>query len=233
MISVCMPTYNGELFIKDQLDSILLQLSSQDEIIISDDSSTDNTVKIIKNYQDSRIKLLEGNRFHSPIFNMENALVHAKGDYIFLSDQDDIWLDNKVEVMMRYLNNHDCVVSDAVVVDANLKELHPSYFEIRKCHTGIVRNIVKNGYIGCCMAFRRSLLDKIIPFPRSIPMHDMWIGINAERYGKSIFINDKLIKYRRHESNASATGEKSQNTILRKMKYRIDIVSALLMNYRR
>lgn len=91
MISVCMPTYNGEKFIRIQLESILSQLGNDDEIVISDDSSTDKTVEITKSFNDSRIHLLENNTFHSPIYNLENALKNAKGDFIFLSDQDDEW----------------------------------------------------------------------------------------------------------------------------------------------
>ena len=91
MVSVCLASYNGEKFIKQQIDSILCQLGKHDEIIISDDSSTDRTVQIIKNYNDPRIKLIEDCKFQSPIFNLENALKQAKGDYIFLSDQDDFW----------------------------------------------------------------------------------------------------------------------------------------------
>lgn len=94
-----MTTYNGEKYISVQLDSILKQLSENDEVIISDDSSTDRTVDVIKNFKDKRIKLYEDNHFHSPIFNFENALEKASGDIIFLSDQDDVWLDNKVKIM--------------------------------------------------------------------------------------------------------------------------------------
>ena len=104
MISVCIATYNGEKYIREQLDSILPQLGLDDEVIISDDSSTDNTLKIIEEYNDCRIKIFSNNKFYSPILNFENALKKAQGDFIFLSDQDDIWKSNKVEVVMKYLN---------------------------------------------------------------------------------------------------------------------------------
>ena len=107
MISVCIATYNGENFIKAQLDSILCQISLTDEIVISDDSSSDNTIRIIKSYDDPRIKLFEGNTFHCPIFNFQNALKNSIGDFIFLSDQDDIWIKNKVSTMMKELQNSD------------------------------------------------------------------------------------------------------------------------------
>ncbi len=228
MISVCIPTYNGEKYIYDQLISILSQISDCDEIIISDDSSTDNTLSIIRGIDDPRIHIYSDNHFHSPVYNIENAIRHANGEYIFLSDQDDIWIDNKVSIMMSYLKEYDCVVSDAIVVDSNLTTIYPSFFKLRNSGVGILKNIIKNSYVGCCMAFRSSLLTKIIPFPRNIPMHDIWIGLNAEKYGKSIFIDDRLIMYRRHSNNASVTAEKSNNSLFRKMKMRLYIVRALI-----
>ena len=95
MISVCMATYNGAQFIKEQIDSILCQLSTEDELIISDDGSTDETLSIINSYKDNRIKVFqhkaaEGSAFIKATRNFENAMSHAVGDYIFLSDQDDM-----------------------------------------------------------------------------------------------------------------------------------------------
>jgi len=112
-ISVCMATYNGERYLKEQLDSILKQLSFTDEIIISDDGSQDRTIEIIESFGDSRIKL-----FHSTqqnlIYNFENALSKASGDIIFLSDQDDIWYENKVEKSMYHLQKYGLVFSNAL-----------------------------------------------------------------------------------------------------------------------
>ena len=96
MISVCIATYNGERFIREQIDSILRQLSSDDEIIVSDDGSTDDTISIINSIDDKRIRIIEGPRKHSPTHNFECAMKEAKGYYIFLADQDDVWKPNKV-----------------------------------------------------------------------------------------------------------------------------------------
>ncbi|MEO5643505.1 MAG: glycosyltransferase, partial [Bacteroidia bacterium] len=95
-ISVCLATYNGEKYIGEQLQSILIQLSQHDEVIISDDSSSDRTIDIVQAFGDSRIIILHGQTFRSPIRNFENALSHAGGQYIFLADQDDVWLPEKV-----------------------------------------------------------------------------------------------------------------------------------------
>ena len=223
MISVCMPTYNGEKYIKEQLDSILSQISVDDEVIISDDSSTDKTLEIIKSYNDFRLKVLENNHFKSPIFNLENALKQAKGDYIFLADQDDVWYPNKVEKLLLCLTDYDCVVSDATVVNSDMTVIHESFMAINHSRKGFVNNLIKNGFLGCCMAFSSSLLKIVLPFPKNIPMHDSWIGLNATLKGKVLFLDEPLIYYRRHESNASCSSEKSKNTLSTKIKHRYNL----------
>lgn len=108
-ISVCMATYNEAKYIREQLESILCQLSEDDEIIVSDDGSTDGTIDIIMSYHDNRVKVLHhisspGSSFVKATRNFENALLHAHGDYI-LADQDDVWHKNKVSVCFSYLDN--------------------------------------------------------------------------------------------------------------------------------
>src|SRR5687768_7806689 len=103
MISVCMATKNGETYIAEQLDSILPQLGATDELIISDDSSSDTTVKIIQSYNDHRIKLIQNHHLKGIARNFEISLQASKGDFIFLADQDDVWVDGKVKVMLNYL----------------------------------------------------------------------------------------------------------------------------------
>ena len=128
MISVCMATYNGAKFIREQLKSILLQLSLEDEVIISDDSSTDNTIEIIKSFHDHRIQLFEKNTIHSPIYNLENALKHARDEYIFLSDQDDRWKENKIAVCMESLKTNNLVVHNAEIINGEGNLLFPSFY---------------------------------------------------------------------------------------------------------
>ncbi|MCX9026378.1 MAG: glycosyltransferase family 2 protein [Candidatus Methanoperedens sp.] len=223
-ISVCMATYNGEKYIHLQLGSILDQIGENDEIIISDDSSTDNTVNIIKTFNDKRIKLFENNRFFNPIHNFENALEKAKGDIIFLSDQDDIWLENKVKIMIGLLHQYDLVVSDCIIINENEDILNESFFRIRGSKKGLLNNLLKNSYMGCCMAFNRRILDIALPFPDNIPMHDMWIGMIGELYGKTYFCDQKLIKYRRHENSASPTCGPSPYTIIDKISFRANLL---------
>lgn len=203
--SVAMATYNGEEYIKEQIDSILKNMSNEDELIISDDGSIDNTRKIVNEYKDSRIKLIDGPQ-KGVKQNFANAIKSSSGKYIFLSDQDDIWMENKIELVLREFENKNTsiVIHDAEVIDENLKVTLPSFFEYRNSGKGILKNIYKNTYIGCCMAFNSDIKKHILPIPNDIEMHDQWIGILGEAKGNgSVFLNERLIRYRRHNNNVS------------------------------
>lgn len=228
MITVCMATYNGEKYIEEQLESVLMQLHSNDEVIISDDGSGDSTVDLIRTFNDPRIRLLVGNNFFSPTQNFENTLKYAKGDYIFLCDQDDVWLPDKVESMLQYLLQYDLVVSDCKVVDAELNVISQSFFMGRSSGKGFWKNLIKNTYLGCCIAFRKEVLGYILPFPRNIAMHDIWIGLSVEMHSNSFFLPRQLILYRRHGSNVSFGGEGSKYSLMYKIKYRLCMLFYLL-----
>ncbi len=230
-ITVCIATYNGQKYIATQLESILKQLSVNDEVVISDDSSTDRTVDIIKEFNDKRIRLYEHNRFHNPVFNFENALKKTSGDIIFLSDQDDIWLDNKVKVIVKLLHSYDLVVSDCILIDEDESILNDSYFELRGSGSGFIHNLYKNSYLGCCMALKRNILEKALPFPKTIPMHDMWIGMVGQLFGKTYFCKEKLVKYRRHRDNLSPTLRKNTNSIANKFKFRLILLYHIIRKY--
>ena len=229
MISVCIATYNGERYIRQQIESIVCQLNVDDEIIVSDDGSTDGTLEIVKGIGDKRIKIIEGPGRKSPILNFECALKASKGDFIFLSDQDDVWKSDKVEICMKWLKTYHCVVSDAEVTDNRLKPLYPSLYAIMQVRQGRIYNTIwKNGYTGCCMAFRRNVLEASLPFPKDIPMHDIWIGNVAAYKYNVIFIPDRLIHFRRHENTISCNGKGSKFTIWQQMKFRLNIIKNII-----
>lgn len=230
MISVCIPTYNGEKYIHQQLTSIMMQLGLNDEVIISDDGSTDKTIEILKSFNDQRIKIFNHHKtsvkykFGFTTTNLENALLKAKGDVIFLADQDDIWLSNKVKYCKYMLkDDFDLIVHDCAVVDEDENVLASSYFNLNRSVPGIINNLINNSYLGCCMGFKRKLLDFIIPIPADVP-HDIWIGLLAEKYGKVNFSSENLILYRRHGDNLSPSGERSANSLFFKLKYRAIII---------
>ena len=203
-----MATYNGEKYVEEQIKSILKNLSTNDELIISDDNSKDKTVNIIKKLQkqDKRIILINGPQ-QGVKKNFENALRKATGEYIFLADQDDVWRDNKIEEVLKVFKEDEeitLVVHDAIVFDSDTgKILYKSFFEYRNSGRGVLKNIYKNTYIGCCMALSSKIKKYILPIPNNIEMHDQWIGIINDIKFKTKFINKKLIKYRRHTDNVS------------------------------
>lgn len=203
-ISVAIAVFNGEKYLKEQISSILVQLNKDDELVISVDESSDGSLEILKQLskEDNRVKLIKGSN-SGVVKNFENAILNCNGDYIFLSDQDDIWEEDKVLKVKSCLENEniDLVLHDAKVSDKDLRIIYNSFFEMRKSRPGILKNILKNSYIGCCMAFKGKLKEKILPFPENIPMHDQWIGLIAEKYGKVKFLKEPLIIYRRHEQN--------------------------------
>ncbi len=205
-ISVAMATYNGEQFIHEQIASILKNLNEKDELIISDDDSTDRTIPIILSFKDRRIHVIKGPK-KGVKQNFANAIASCKGKYIFLSDQDDLWHKEKVEKILEVFQKErcDCVTHDCEVVNNdNSKVIIASFFAHRKSKPGIIQNIYKNKYLGCCMAFHKNMIKYILPIPDTIEMHDQWIGIVCDKYGKSVFLKEKLIKYRRHAKNVSA-----------------------------
>lgn len=227
-----MATYNGGAFVKTQISSILEQLSPDDELIISDDGSTDDTIDNIYQCKDERIKLYSNiSSRKGPVGNFENALRQAKGDFIFLSDQDDLWLPGRVKKHIELLQQYTLVISDAIVVDGHGNVIYESFFFQRKSKKGLLKNIMRNSYIGCCMSFRKSLLDKALPFPSKIHMHDWWLGLVAETVGTVKFCDEKYLRYVRHESNASPMLGQSNYSALLRLKNRLYLIFSLISIY--
>lgn len=232
MISVCLATYNGEKYLQEQIDSILSQLDETDELIVSDDGSTDRTIKILKSYGDKRIKIFFNTKKHGVNNNFENALRNTTGDYIFLSDQDDIWLPGKVKACMELLKDSDCIVHDCIITDSNLKVISQSLFNELNAGPGFFRNLKKNSFTGCCMAFTKDVLKKTLPFPDSKSFyHDQWIGLIASLSFKTKFSKQPLIYFRRHTSNASSAADKSQLSFSSKVASRMALIKALIHKY--
>lgn len=239
-ISVAIATFNGEKYIAEQISSILCQLDTQDEIVISDNYSTDKTIEIIKGFNDSRIKIFykqrESNNSNiNCYFNFENALIETKGEIVFLADQDDLWSENKVTECLKALEVYDVVVSDCKVISENGEILLDSFFKRRKSRTGLLKNFITNSYIGSCIAFKRKILSIALPFPQKMPMHDILLGTIAELFFKTTFIPMQLVYYREHTNNVSYTAKGiSKFTLVKKIEFRLNIIKCLpLLFYRK
>jgi glycosyltransferase involved in cell wall biosynthesis len=203
-----MATYNGAKYISTQLNSILSQLKLEDEIIIIDDCSTDDTVNIINQINDKRIILIHNPQNFGVVYSFNKALTMVNGDIVFLSDQDDEWMNNKVEFILDFFKTEDIdlIVHDAIIVSQE-KKIYKSLSAFAKSRAGFFYNVYSNTFTGCCMAFRTSILKKILPIPTYNGVyHDAWIGILSELYRFKVkFIQIPLIQWNRHENNTSTT----------------------------
>jgi len=217
-LSVAMCTYNGERFVIEQLRSILEQSKKVNEIIISDDGSSDATLDLVRHvFADfagkvPELKILTGERL-GIVHNFSRAVSACTGDIIFLCDQDDVWLPNKVEVIISVFESQPdalLVCSDARLVDAELHDLGKSQFQMVRMSDGLRRSLEgENGFemllcrnvvTGATVAFRRKLLDLALPFLDEW-LHDGWLAIMAAAQGGLRVINTPLVLYRQHGGN--------------------------------
>lgn len=234
-ISVAMATYNGEKFIEEQLMSICNNTVKPDEIIISDDGSKDGTLEIVRAVAKSEAAqgiefvTVTDNPHRGFVGNFEWALKHTSGDYIFLSDQDDVWMPEKVAEMLEVFQHHpdaECVIHNAVLVDAN-GEYVDDVFDERftkgkllipegKCtkidrETYLSEAVFWGGPRGMSMCITRRLFESAYPFYGKTPGHDTWLGFCAILNDTCYYLNSLLAKYRIHQNNTSA-----QTTVLYK-----------------
>ncbi len=217
-LSVAMCTYNGERFVAEQLRSILEQSRRVDEIIISDDGSSDATLERVREAlatfrgQAPELKMLAGARL-GIVRNFSRAVEASTGDIIFLCDQDDVWLPSKVEEMISvFERDSDALLacSDAHLVDAELRFLGRSQFQMVRMTDGLRQSLEgpggfevllrRNVVTGATVAFRRELLDIALPFA-DCWMHDEWLAILAAAKGGLRLVNRPLVLYRQHGSN--------------------------------
>lgn len=214
-ISVAIATYNGEKYIKEQIESILNQTIPVDEIIISDDGSSDSTLAILEDYARSSIIVLTDNERHGFCGNFEHAINHCTGDYIFLADQDDIWMPDKVErTIAVFIQNSSatCVFSNGVLINESKKEIEGRFNEIDVFDFSKGTNKVdRDSFLETCvsqplalgmvMCIKRSLLEIAIPFPEMFGFHDQWLLFCSIGLDSCYYLNEKLVFRRLHGEN--------------------------------
>lgn len=204
-VSVAMCTYNGAKFVAAQLESILNQTCRDLEIVIVDDASTDETPAILERFQrqDSRIRLLRNDVNQGFLKNFERALGACSGDIIALADQDDIWFDNKIEVLLGELDDNLLVYSNVSLIDEQGAPLAGVFPSVRRlsghCPLALVMNNCVTGH--ACLV-RRELLDQALPFPDGVRVHDQWLAIVAASSGRLLASDHFLSLYRKHSNNA-------------------------------
>lgn len=230
-ISVCLATYQGELYLRQQLESVLSQLGANDEVVVSDDCSRDGTLVVVESFGDPRIRILRNLANVGYSKNFERALTAATGDVIFICDQDDVWLPGKVDTMVRELERHDLVVADVTVVDQDLAVLEASHFARHGVKAGFVRNLLRTRYIGASMAMRRRVLDSSLPLPphSKYCAYDYWITLVGEAFFDVGLVDTPQMLYRRHGTNASTGGTASVKSLGHRVLVRVYCLTNLLV----
>jgi glycosyltransferase involved in cell wall biosynthesis len=227
-LTVCLACCNGEKYIKEQIESILPQLVDGDELIVGDDGSTDGTLEIVKRYSDRITRILES-RVGGVNKNFERLVQSSANQGVVLSDQDDVWLPDRLGLIRQALRTSSLVVTNGYVVDRNLAKLNKTVFQFVGFRRGLVRNFIKNSYVGCCMAFRRDLVVGALPFDRHMHAHDWLIGLLGEIDGRVCVINQPTLLYRRHSRNLSQTGLTSKNSFPEKIRIRYHMLRNLII----
>jgi rhamnosyltransferase len=249
VINILMATYNGERFLEQQLQSIINQTYKNWELLIRDDSSNDETLKVINQHEvkDERIHLIKddlGNLGSCVNFSVLMNRVKSSGEYIMFSDQDDVWLSDKIEDTLaemlasenKYGKNSPLLVyTNFSYVDEELNVISSKKnFSATKIKNLKFANLLaQNPAYGCTMMINKKLLDLVNDIPSSAENHDYWIALVASAFGKIIYVNKKTVLYRQHGKNISGHHDnnrlsKRMNRILNK-KNLIDVQSKIRM----
>lgn len=221
---------NGQEFLAQQLESVLSQLRPEDELIIVDDASTDGSAQLCRSVASQNLRLFSNPQNLGVIASFERGLSLARNDVVFLCDQDDVWLPGKRAAFMSAFTTHPeatVVVSDVEVIDRDGNLVAPSFMATRGGFNGSVPGTLwRNRYLGCAMAVRRSLLRVALPFPKGVPMHDMWLGVVGRVMGRVVYIETPTLRYRRHGNNA--TPVRSQAPWHRLLRWRVGLLFMLV-----
>lgn len=220
-IDILVATYNGEKYLKEQLDSLINQTYKNIRILISDDCSNDKTRDILNEYKkkDKRIILyLHDKNFGNYIKNFEFLLTKVKSKYFALCDQDDVWLNDKIEKTYKKLieDNADLAYTDLCIVDENLNVVNSSMWDYLKIRKKIKYNDWRTEYLyncvtGCTLLARSKFIQKLLPLPKKSEymVHDYWIALYVSLHGKITYLNESTILYRQHGNNLVGAGKKS------------------------
>lgn len=247
-ISICMATYNGEQFLRQQLDSILDQSNRDWQLLIRDDGSDDNTVRIIEDYMSrlsDRIRLVTDNGSHlGASLNFGKLLEYADTEYIMFSDQDDVWLPNKIELTLNamkaaeqiYPDKPILVHTDLQVIDSELKTIANSLWSYQKLfpETGdsLNRIMAHNVVTGCTVMINKKAKAVSMPVPPEAIMYDWWLALNVCRHGRIIYVSIPSILYRQHSGNRLGAQKATKINIIHFLKKLCHIKKLLSAHYR-
>lgn len=239
-ISVCMATYNGAKYIKEQLDSILMQMQGGDEIVLVDDASGDATLDIVRGYKDARIRVCRNEINVGHVQSFSKALGMAKNPYMVLADQDDVWVAGRLEIIRSSLH-----ASSALLITGNssfinaegevIGDVYPRLrvVESRQYCVNIFRIFLGRGYYyGCNMAIKKEFLRLVLPFPAYVESHDLWVAIAANLFRCNQHLDDVLLNRRIHESNVTNSRRPFYAKIKSRFIFLLSIIHLLVRRVR-
>ena len=212
-IEILLATYNGEKYVGEQIDSIINQTYRNWILLIRDDNSKDNTLEILKEYEKkaNRIKVIEDKKGNLGfVKNFEELLNNSKEDWVMFSDQDDYWLENKIEKYVAILNASSedilkkpmLIHSNSFICDDNLEIIKDEFINSKIANKYNEDDFYFAYFVqGSTVLINRAIIDLALPFSKNVTVHDRYFHLLAEFFGKRIFINESLIKYRQHSNN--------------------------------
>jgi glycosyltransferase involved in cell wall biosynthesis len=241
-ISICMATYNGERFLKQQLESILAQSNQDWQLLIRDDGSDDNTVRIVEDYADrmpGRVRLVtdNGSRLGASL-NFGKLLEYADTEYIMFSDQDDVWLPNKIELTLNamkaaeqvYPNKPILIHTDLQVMDSELNTIANSMWNYQKLFPEVGDNLnmimTHNVVTGCTVMINKKARAVSIPIPKEAILYDWWLALNVCKHGKIVYLSIPSILYRQHSDNQVGAQRVNLIHFLKKLRNIRELMSA-------
>ena len=214
MVSVCMATYNGERYLRAQLDSILAELEPKDEVVIVDDASSDDTVALLEAYDDPRVRVFARDVNHGYVRSFEEALTRATGDVLMLADQDDVWIPGRRALLVAAVEERAVAASNLVLLSTDEPLRSPLTRRewmlrtgggARRCRNQLKLLLGDAPYFGCAMAIRRDFLPVALPFPDGLTeSHDLWIATVANAAGQLVHVERPTLRRRVHDQNASS-----------------------------
>ncbi len=223
-----MTTYNGEKYLREQLDSILCQTYSDFELIICDDCSSDNTCGILNEYKqkDIRIKVYINETNLGFKKNFEKAISFCKGDYIAFCDQDDVWENWKLQESLDSIGDNYLICTDSLLVDSQLNSLNRTFKQnlgIKKVcmeQEFLLKNLIHHSFIqGATVICSREFVQRHLPIPDDCIYHDLYFGICAVIENSITYLDKPTLKYRQHENNVIGNKKKSKLSFLLPSKY--------------
>lgn len=236
-VSVCMATFNGQPYLEEQLRSILVQLQADDEFVVVDDASTDQTIQLLRGLQDPRVRIFRNERNLGHVATFARAISLANNDVIFMSDQDDRWTSGRLQSMLARLHSTGAVLvsSNTSFIDGQGQPTLAAAFRLKASDSDRhLRNILgifsgRTGYYGCAMAFRSDLRTVILPIPSYVESHDLWIAIAGNLIRRNTHLEDDTLERRVHAHNASLL----RRSLVHKLRSRVvHALSVLTLAFR-